>query len=129
MGLLLIGLPAVVVNERKTRNRLGLADGFGRANRPGGSIGQGGFAAREVAAQPLASGLCGDALKGSGLRGIQALQGHLFDHLQSPGKGKSGMLMSVHPVGCPEWVGCLATSSLSNPTRMNTGYNLLNLHT
>jgi hypothetical protein len=25
-------------------------------------------------------------------------------------------------------IGCLATSSLSNPTRMNTGYNLLKLH-
>ena len=59
---------------------------------------------------------------------LKALPGHLFDHLQSPGKGKSGMLMSVHPVGYPEWVGCLATSSLSNPTRINTGYNLLNLH-
>jgi hypothetical protein len=38
------------------------------------------------------------------------------------------MLMGVHPVGRPEWIGCLATSSLSNPIRMNTGYNLLELH-
>jgi hypothetical protein len=37
--------------------------------------------------------------------------------------------MGVHPIGPPEWIGCLATSSLSNPTRMNTGYNLLELHT
>ncbi len=56
------------------------------------------------------------------------MNGHLFNHFKSAGEGKSGMLMGVHPVRRPEWVGCLATSSLSNPTRMNTGYNLLELH-
>ncbi|KSB93866.1 hypothetical protein AO943_07380 [Pseudomonas aeruginosa] len=67
-------------------------------------------------------------MRGCGSHGIQAFQRHLLDHLESAGKGKSGMLMGVHPVGRPEWIGCLATSSLSNPIRMNTGYNLLELH-
>ncbi len=60
--------------------------------------------------------------------GIKAVQSHLFNHLQSPGESKSGMPMGVHLAGRPEWIGCLATSSLSNPIQMNPGYNLLELH-
>jgi hypothetical protein len=40
----------------------------------------------------------------------------------------AGMLRGVDPVGHPGWIGCLATSSLSNPIRMSTGHNLLALH-
>ena len=50
-------------------------------------------------------------------------------HLESAYEGKSGMLMGVYPVRPPEWIGCLVTSSLSNATWINTGYNLLKLHT
>jgi hypothetical protein len=73
--------------------------------------------------------LGGDTMDSRGLHSAEALHSHLLDHLQATGKRKSGMLMGVHSVGCPELIGCLATSSLSNPIRMNTGYNLLNPHT
>src|SRR5436189_5658270 len=69
-----------------------------------------------------------DAVCGRGSHGIHAFQSHLFDHFDAAGEGKSGMLVGAHPVGRPEWIGCLATSSLSNPIRMNTGHNPLKLH-
>lgn len=107
---------------------LGLVDGFWRPCRPGRRIGQGGFAATQIPAKPLPGGLRSDAISLARLSRIEALHGHLFDHLDSTDEGESGMLMTVHLVGCPERIGCLATSSLSNPIRMNTGYNLLKLH-
>jgi hypothetical protein len=66
---------------------------------------------------------------GGGLCGAQATFGQFFDHLKAARERQSGMLMGVHPVSGFEWIGCLATSSLSNPIRMNTGYNLLKHHT
>jgi hypothetical protein len=86
------------------------------------------IAAGQIAPEPLPGRWRSDAMRACGSHGIPALQSHLLDHLESAGKGKSGMLMGVHPVGPPEWIGCLATSSLSNSIRMNTGYNLLELH-
>ena len=108
--------------------RLGSINGPGRAHGPGRGIGKGGLATSQVATEPLPGRWRSHAVRGCRSHGIQAFQSHLLDHLESAGKGKSGMLMGVHPVGRPEWIGCLATSSLSNPIRMNTGYNLLELH-
>ena len=68
-------------------------------------------------------------MQGSCFTGIETPCDHLLNHFDSAGKRKSGMLMGVHLVGRPEWIECLATSSLSNPTRMYTGYNLLERHT
>lgn len=66
-------------------------------------------------------------MSGCGLTGRQAAFCHFSNHLQAAGEGKSGMLMGVHPAGFLEdWV--FGDSSLSNPIRMNTGYNLLKLH-
>lgn len=52
---------------------------------------------------------------------------HLSSYLQATGEGKSGCLW-VFIRSASLRTGCLATSSLSNPIRMNTGYNLLKLH-
>jgi hypothetical protein len=63
------------------------------------------------------------------LRGAGTTFGQFFDQLKTAGVRQSGMLMAVHPGSGSLQIGCLATSSLSNPTRMNTGYNLLKHHT
>jgi hypothetical protein len=60
--------------------------------------------------------------------GAQTTFSQFSDHLKAARERQSGMLMGVHPVSGFERIGCLATSSLSNPIRMNTGYNLLKHH-
>lgn len=109
--------------------RLDCTDAPWRAQGPGRGIGQGDLATGQLAIEPLPRCWRSDAVRGCCSHSIQAFQSHLLDHRESAGKGKSGMLMSVHPVGLPEWIECLATSSLSNPIRMNTGFNLFELDT
>jgi hypothetical protein len=70
--------------------RAGLEDASARAASP------------QIPTQPLPGCLRRDALAKTSLGGVQAMNGHLFNHLKSAGEGKSGMLMGVDPVGCPE---------------------------
>lgn len=92
------------------------------------SIDQGCSASSKVSPQLLPGRGGRHAVFGCGFTGAQPLLSHLFDHLRLASVCESGMLMDVYPVGPLGWIGCLATSSLSNSIRMNTGNNLLKHH-
>lgn len=52
---------------------------------------------------------------------------HLFDHFESTRVGESGLLMGVHLADLLS-SGGLAIASFSDSVRVNTRYNLLELH-
>ncbi|AMP72125.1 hypothetical protein UW163_22060 (plasmid) [Ralstonia solanacearum] len=53
--------------------------------------------------------------------------GDVLNHLQSTGKGESGILMRVHPAGLLKvWV--FGDFQFPDSVRMNLGFNVLKLH-
>lgn len=91
-------------------------------------IGQGDFATGPVVTEPLPGCWCSQAIHGGRSHGTPASLRHLLEHLDSAGKGKSGVPMEVHPVGHPESIGYLATSqykansSPPQPSRLRALY-------
>ena len=110
------------------RRRLGRGHRSRAGPWPGTGVGQRGRVSRPVAGEPLASRRFTYPGGGRGRRRGELRFDHRAHHLPATCKRKSGILTVVHSAGLLG-TGCLTTSSISGPVRMNLHNNLLKHYT